>query len=143
MAYTSGQIAKMAGVNVETIRFYERKGLLVPAGRRPSGFRQFSTGAVVRIRFIKRAQELGFSLTEIQDLLSLSIDSDTVCADVRIRIDGKLQLIEEKVADLTRISSVLSGMLRTCEERGTTEDCPMLDALEDISDTSPFAEGGK
>ena len=130
MAYTSGQIAKMAGVNVETIRFYERKGLLTAAGRRPSGFRQFSKEAVARIRFIKRAQELGFSLREIQELLALRIDSDAVCADVRKRTEAKVHVIEEKVEDLKRIHSVLLGLLKTCDKSGTTEECPILDALE-------------
>jgi len=141
MAYTSGQVAKLAGVNVETIRFYERKGLLKPAGRRPSGFRQFSADAVTRIRFVKRAQELGFSLAEIQELLALRVDSDTVCADVRARTEAKVVAIEQKLVDLKRIHVVLEQLLQTCDKNESTEDCPILGALEDLSADSPFADG--
>jgi Hg(II)-responsive transcriptional regulator len=140
MSFTIGQIAKMAGVNVETIRFYERKGLLKPAGRQPSGFRQFSTDAVTRIRFIKRSQELGFSLVEIKELLALRVDSDSVCADVKSRTEAKVHVIEQKLEDLQRIRSVLLRLLETCDQSGTSEECPLLDALEE-SNGAPFTAG--
>ncbi len=92
---TIGQLAKSAGVGVETVRFYERKGLLAEPNRRPSGYRQYDEEVVNRLRFIKRAKELGFTLAEIKELLSLRRNPTTTCADVKRRS-------EEKIDDATR-----------------------------------------
>src|SRR4051812_35457550 len=94
---TVGQVAGRAGVGVETVRFYEREGLLERPSRLPSGYRQYDAGVVARLRFIRRAKELGFTLNEIGELLSLRLDPDTTAADVRRRAEGKLADIEAKI----------------------------------------------
>src|SRR5688572_27027868 len=94
---TIGQLAKRAGVNLETIRYYERRGLLSEPPRRASGYRQYRPDVVARIRFIKRAQELGFSLNEIHELLSLRVEAATVCSDVKQRAEAKVAEIEQKM----------------------------------------------
>src|SRR5437867_898580 len=105
--FSISQVARQAGVGVETIRFYERKGLIKEAPRRESGYRQFSLDAVKRIRFIKRAQELGFSLSEIADLLSLRAVPYSSCKDVKRRAEAKLADIERKLQDLQRMKNTL------------------------------------
>src|SRR5262245_52061246 len=93
---TIGQVARLAGVGVETIRFYEREGLLTKPKRRPSGYRVFAPDAVGRIQFIKKAKQLGFSLKEIRDLLSLRVDSRATKADVKKHVDAKIDEIDER-----------------------------------------------
>ncbi len=85
---TIGQLARRADVGVETVRFYQRKGLLAEPDRRPSGYRQYDEAIVDRLRFIKRAKELGFTLNEIKELLSLRLDPSTTCADVKNRAEA-------------------------------------------------------
>src|SRR5947208_10875572 len=100
---TIGQVAKYAGVGVETLRFYEREGLIEEPPRRESGYRQYSADVVKRILFIKRAKELGFSLGEIQELLSLRVDPETTCTDVKRQAEARIADIEHKIADLVRM----------------------------------------
>src|SRR5436309_5094914 len=97
---TTGQLARRGGVNLESIRFYERQGLLPKPPRTFSGYRVFSEDSVRRIRFVKRAQELGFSLREIKELLALRLEPGTSCADVRRRAEAKLSDIDRKISDL-------------------------------------------
>ncbi len=97
---TTGQLAKQAQVNVETIRYYERRGLLPEPPRRWSGYREYSQADVAHLRFIKRAKELGFSLSEISELLSLRVDPDTTCDDVQQRTEIKIADIEAKIQTL-------------------------------------------
>ena len=104
---TIGQIARSAGVGVETVRFYERQGLLQEPARKESGYRQYPEDVVARLRFIKRAKELGFSLKEIKELLALRVDPDTTCADVRSRAEAKIADVEEKIKALQRIKKAL------------------------------------
>jgi len=127
---TIGQVAKRAGVGVETVRFYEREGLIAEPDRRPSGYRQYQPDAVQRIRFIRHAKELGFSLKEISELLSLRVDPDSTCADVRQRAHDKIADIEEKMASLARMKSALVRLVTKCRGEGPTTDCPILEEID-------------
>lgn len=127
---TTGQVARRAGVNVETVRFYERKGLIQEPPRRESGYRQYSSRVVERIRFIKRAQELGFSLREIEELLSLRAQGPDACPDVRARAEVKIADIEDKVATLERMRAVLTRLIDECAHHMPEDACPILEALE-------------
>ena len=127
----TGQVAQRAGVNVETLRFYERKGLLEAPPRRASGFREYPEEVVVRIRFIKRAQQLGFSLREILELLKLAVDGETVCAEVRTRTEKKIADIEERIAGLRRMHAVLRELTEACAAGTPTGECPILASLEE------------
>jgi MerR family mercuric resistance operon transcriptional regulator len=106
---TIGQLARKGRVNVETIRYYERRGLIPEPPRRESGYRQYSQDAVARIHFIKRAKELGFSLKEISELLFLRVDPYTTCGDVKKRAEVKIADIEEKIRDLQRMKEALNA----------------------------------
>ncbi len=127
---TIGQLARNAAVGVETVRFYERKGLLEEPDRRPSGYRQYDEAVVDRLRFIRRAKELGFTLNEIKELLSLRIDPATTCADVRQRAETKIVDIEDKMRSLRRMKKALLKLTESCSGRGPVDDCPILEALD-------------
>lgn len=127
---TIGQVAKQAGIGVETVRFYEREGLLEAPERRPSGYRQFDEGIVARLRFIRRAKELGFTLNEIKELLSLKVDPSSTCADVKKRAEAKITDIDAKIDSLVLMKRALMRLTEACSGRGTTSDCPILDALD-------------
>lgn len=131
MALTIGEVAKEAGVGVETIRFYERKGLIDRPSRPMSGFRRYDGQMPRRIRFIRHAQQLGFSLREIRDLLDLRVDPNVSCADVRAKAVAKVDEVEEKLASLTRMRDTLLAITRSCAGEGPTSECPILDALEE------------
>jgi MerR family copper efflux transcriptional regulator len=126
---TIGQLARKAQVNVETIRYYERRGLIPEPPRRQSGYRQYSEDAVSRIQFIKRAKELGFSLKEISELLSLRVDPDTTCGDVKKRAEVKIAEVEEKIRALQRIKKALTKLVVLCRGSGPTSECPIMEAL--------------
>ncbi len=126
----TGELAQEAGVNVETLRFYERKGLLPDPPRRASGYREYPPEAVGRIRFIKRAQELGFSLREIQELLALRVRPDTTCTQVRKRAKEKVVNVQQKIADLQAIERALKKLVSTCSGRGPIAECPILEHLD-------------
>ncbi len=128
--YTIGQLAKEAGVNLATVRYYERRGLLREPPRTPSGHRQYSDDDLKRIRFIKSTQALGFSLTEIAELLSMRVTADGTCRDVRQRIEDKLSDIEDKIAALQKIKKALQNLERSCPGAGPLDDCPILAALD-------------
>jgi MerR family mercuric resistance operon transcriptional regulator len=128
---TIGKVARLAGVGVETIRFYEREGLIEEPPRRASGYRQYPEETVARIRFIKRAKELGFSLKEIKELLELRIDPETTCEDIRRRASAKISDIKEKIATLQKMKAALEKLTAACRGRGPISECPILEALED------------
>lgn len=130
MPMTIGQVASNAGVNVQTIRYYERRGLISEPERTPSGYRQYPDDAVRRVGFIKRAQELGFSLNEISELLKLRVRSATACAAVERRTRSKIAVVEEKIADLRRMKHVLEQLVAACVTREHTGECPILEAME-------------
>ena len=127
---TTGKLAKRGGVNLESIRFYEREGLLPAPPRTASGYRKFPPDSVRRVRFIKRAQDLGFTLREIKELLSLRVDPAGSCADVRRRAEAKLQDIGRKIHDLRRMQGALARLAAACPGRGATGDCPILESLD-------------
>ncbi len=131
-AMTIGKAARQAGVGIETIRFYERKGL-VDQPPKPifGGFRVYPEDTVRRIRFIRQAQELGFSLREINELLSLRADPATDCADVRERAQAKLEEVNCKIAHLDVIRAALEELIAACPGRGALRACSILEALTD------------
>ena len=124
-----GELARRAGVGVETVRFYEREGLLEEPARRESGYRQYGEGVVARLRFIRRAKDHGFTLREIKELLALSNDPDATRGDLRARAGAKVADVEARVRDLLRIKAALVGLIDRCDGHGPLEVCPILDAL--------------
>ncbi|MBI1310058.1 MerR family DNA-binding protein [bacterium] len=125
-----GQLAKRAGVDVETVRYSAREGLLVEPQRRQSGYRQYRNDTVGRLLFIRRAKELGFTLKEISELLSLRIDEDKTCADVRQQAEAKLVDIEERIRSLQRMKRALVKLTRQCQGSSPTSECPILESLD-------------
>jgi MerR family copper efflux transcriptional regulator len=130
-ALTIGEVAKAAEVGVETVRFYEREGLIAEPPRRRSGYREYPPDTVRRLRFIRRAKELGFTLKEISELLDLRVDPTRSCADVRTIAKTKMADIEHKMLDLARIQAALTELVRGCRGKGPTSACPILDALDE------------
>jgi Hg(II)-responsive transcriptional regulator len=126
----TGELAKRAGVNVETLRFYERKGLLPGPPRRASGCREYPVDSVRVIRFITRAQELGFSLREIRELLALQVQPGVTCAEVRDKAEQKAAEVRRKIADLTAFERALQKLTASCSGRGPATDCPILEHLD-------------
>jgi MerR family copper efflux transcriptional regulator len=122
-----GAIAKRAGVGVDTVRYYERAGLLEPRQRLASGYRRYTDDEVARLRFIRRAQALGFSLKEIQELLSLSTKRDV--ARVKRTAEAKLKDIDSRIAELQRVRGGLAVLVNACPGHGRMVDCPILQAL--------------
>jgi len=130
MKMTISQAARLAGVGVETVRFYEREGLLDQPARPDSGYRQYTPDVVKRIQFIRRAKELGFSLKEIHELLTLRVEPKSSCADVKRQAEAKMDEIERKIEDLLRMKRALGQVAERCSGNGPRESCPILDALE-------------
>ncbi len=126
---TIGRLAQLGGVNLETVRYYERRGLLAKPPRTEAGYRQFPPDSPQRLRFIKRAQELGFPLDEVGELLTLRHDPEQNRADVHARAAAKVENIEQKIETLAAMKSVLSGLIERCEQCGS-DDCPILASLE-------------
>ena len=126
---TISQLAKHAGVNVETVRYYERRGLLPAPLRSASGYRQYSQDDVAYLRFIRRAQTLGFSLKEIVELLALRVAPETTCEDVRKQAQHKMADVEAKIHTLNRIKGALQQLIVACSGQGPTSACPILEAL--------------
>ena len=127
---TIGQIARRAGVGVETVRFYERQGLLEEPERRESGYRQYTEEVVYRLRFIRRAKELGFTLKEIRELMAFRRDPSATRADVRQQAKAKIADIEAKIRDLQRMKEALHKLTASCRGHGPASGCPILEALD-------------
>ncbi|HKL19782.1 MAG TPA: heavy metal-responsive transcriptional regulator [Halalkalibaculum sp.] len=125
-----GEVASRAGVNKETVRYYEKRELIPEPDRRRSGYRIFTKRHIDQIKFIKRAQELGFTLSEIKELLELRLDGNTSCEQVRKKAESKLGEVEEKIKDLKGIKTVLGDLIDNCRADRTTEECVILSALE-------------
>ncbi len=125
-----GQLAQRAGVGVETVRFYEREGLISEPPRRPSGYRDYPPETVTRIQFIRRAKDLGFSLKEISELLELRVRPRRNCALGKRTADAKIADIDTKVAALRRMRRALTHLTKACEERTPTTECPILTSLD-------------
>ncbi len=127
---TIGELARAAGVKVATLRYYERRGLVTPPPRSPSGYRLYPPQALERVRFIKSAQALGFSLREIAELLALRHDPQGTCAQVKARAQAKIAEIDAKIATLQEIRQELAQLSARCRGEGPLRACPILDALE-------------
>jgi Hg(II)-responsive transcriptional regulator len=125
-----GQVAKEADVNIDTVRYYERRGLLPPPKRKKSGYRQYLGDTVKRIRFIRHAQELGFSLDEIAELLSLKLDPVAACGNVKKKAEGKIAEIEGKIEMLQKMREALRCLVEMCVENRQVSECPILEALD-------------
>ena len=127
---TRAKIARRARVNIETVRYYEQRELIPKPARSAAGYRVYSEDYVERIRFIKRAQELGFTLKEIVELLSLRIDPDTDRGEVKQRAEAKLADIEGKIRDLERMKQALTTLATACSGCGPTSECPNLEGMQ-------------
>src|SRR5215472_86950 len=127
---TIGRLARAVGVNLETVRYYERRGLLLKPPRSRSGYRLFPAEAKRRLRFIRRAQELGFSLGEIRELLSLRVAPTAKSADVRRRAQTKITDIEAKIRSLQSMKKALRELTKTCSGCGSVRECPILESLD-------------
>ncbi len=125
-----GEVARRAGVNLQTVHYYERRGLLPSPPRTDANYRSYPAGAVLRVRFIKRAQDLGFTLKEIEELLSLRATPRAGCADVRGRAEAKVRDIDEKIRTLEAMRRALTKLVGECSGRGPVTDCPILEALD-------------
>lgn len=130
-ALTVGKLARQSGVAIETLRYYERRGLLPEAERTAAGYRLFRADTVRRLRFIRRAQTLGFSLDEIAELLSLSDDARRSAAEVKSLTQRKIADIEVRIRDLQRMKRGLTRLDQQCSGHGSTDECPILAALAD------------
>ena len=130
MDMTIGKAAQNAGVGIETIRFYERKGLIEqPPKPMSSGFRSYPRETIERIQFIRQAQELGFSLREVEELLSLHANPSADCTDVREQAQAKLEEVDQKVAQLQKIAAALNDLIAACPGKGALRECSILTAL--------------
>ncbi len=126
---TIGELAKQSNVNLETIRFYEREALLPKPPRLRSGYRSFPAESVQQVRFIKRAQELGFSLREIKELLALRNEPRSASADVKGRVEQKISEIDRKMKALREMKKELVLLASTCSGATTIESCPIMESL--------------
>ena len=130
-----GQLAQHAGVAIDTVRYYERQGLLPPPQRRASGYRQYGEQDISRLRFIRRAKELGFSLQEIQDLLRLSGNQDADRAEVRALAQHRLADIERKLRELEAMRATLANLVGHCSGHGSLDGCPIIESLAQFDPT--------
>jgi Hg(II)-responsive transcriptional regulator len=128
---TIGEVADLAGVPAATVRYYERRGLIAPAPRTAAGYRRYGPDAAHRLRFIRHAQALGFSLKEIQELLALRVQDPAACPHVEESAREKLRLIRKRVRELERMQRTLERLVRSCRARRPTDECPVLAALEE------------
>ena len=127
---TIGDVAKEAKVNIETLRYYERRGLLERPPRSLSNYRLYSEDAVRRVQFIKRAQERGFSLKDIKEFLSLRAAPKTGCGEIRAHAEAKIKDIDEKIRSLMAMKSALSTLVSECSGQGPLTECPILESLD-------------
>lgn len=128
---TVGKVAARAGVKIDTLLYYERQGVIAPPERNGSNYRIYTEDAVLRVRFVKRAQELGFTLAEIKQLLELRVSEDASCADVRDQALAKVTDLDQKIRSLQAMRRVLSKLADECSGQGPVSECPILDALNE------------
>ena len=133
--FTVGQLARAVGVNIQTLRYYERLNLLKPIARKPSGYRLYGEEEERRLRFIKNAQRLGFTLHEIAELLNLRVSSVARSSDVQRKVETKLVQVEAKVRELRALARALRGLIHTCKAGQPTDRCPILRSLKDEPNT--------
>jgi MerR family copper efflux transcriptional regulator len=128
-----GEVAQSADVGIETIRYYEREGLLPVPRRRSSGYREYDETAIARLQFIRRTKQLGFSLNEIKQLVSLWFNGSARCAHVRERAAEKVADIEDKIRSLQRMKRTLKKLIAQCESRDSLDECPLLEGLGGVN----------
>jgi MerR family copper efflux transcriptional regulator len=126
---TIGAVAAQARVHIETLRYYERRGLIERPPRSVSNYRLYPEDAVRRVRFIKRAQELGFSLKDIKALLSLRAAPEAECGEIRTHAEAKIKDIDEKIGSLMAMQRALSNLVAECSGQGPLTECPILESL--------------
>lgn len=125
-----GQVAKQAGIKVETVRFYEREALIKPPARAANGYRQYTPETVRRIHFIRHAKVLGFTLAEIGELLSLKATADASCAEVQTRTEAKIADIETRIESLSAMKAALLKLVQACHGDTPASECPILEAID-------------
>jgi MerR family copper efflux transcriptional regulator len=130
MALTIGQVARAANVHVETLRYYERRGLVPRPPRSPSLYRRYPEDTVPRVQFVKHAQDLGFSLREIRQLLSLRASPQARCADVKRRAETKIEEVEAKLRALKAMRRALARLVAQCDGKLPASACPILESLD-------------
>ena len=130
MGLKIGEVAERGGVNLQTIRYYEREKLLPEPPRLASGYRVYPDQTVRRIRFIKRAQEIGFTLAEIRELLAIRISADRDSSDVRTLAQTKINDIDEKIQTLQRMKKALGRITQRCSGCGPASECPILESID-------------
>lgn len=130
ITYKVGEAARKAGVNKETLRYYEKRKLIATPDRRRSGYRIFTQRHIDQVKFIKRAQELGFTLSEIKELLELRMDENTTCSEVKGEAEEKYRDVVAKIKDLQQIKATLIELIDSCSGNGPKRECPILYALE-------------
>ncbi len=128
--FTIGTLARRGGVEVQTVLYYERRGLLPPVGRRASGYRVYDEGSLKRLRFIRRAKELGFTLKECGELLALRVEGEADCDGVRGRAEAKLRDVEGRIRTLNAVRGVLKDLVGACKKRRPSDECPILRSIE-------------
>lgn len=129
--FTIGELAKQASINIQTIRYYERRNLVWPSERSSSGYRFYTSEELKRILFIKNAQDLGFTLKEIQELLSLRNRTQQSCSAVQKKAEKKLEDIRSKMHVLKKMERVLVGLVSDCTNRSLSSSCPFLKKIEE------------
>lgn len=126
----TGQVAQRAGVNLQTVRYYERRGLLREPPRRESGYREYGQDSVQAVRFIKRAQQLGFSLAEVEQLLHLAVGGPEACEAAQVVAKHRIDELDQRIADLQAMRAALDRLLQTCTRSRAERECPLLHTLE-------------
>lgn len=125
-----GQVAKQSGLTVETVRYYEKRGLIPEPQRLDSGYRVYPESILTRLNFINRCKDLGFSLQEISELLSIQIDPDNSSALVKEQVEHKIELVKEKISELQKLQASLVQLSGMCCGEGSVSDCPIIDFLK-------------
>lgn len=129
MTMNIGEVAALAGVPTARVRYYERRGLIAKAPRTSSGYRKYGSNTAQRLRFIKRAQELGFTLDDIRELLDLRVGDPTACPAVEAKARDKIAQVQRMIRELMRMQDVLEGLAESCRTHLPTDECPILETL--------------
>jgi MerR family transcriptional regulator, copper efflux regulator len=129
-----GEVARRVGIPIDTVRYYERNGLLPPPARRASGYRDYHDSDIARLNFVLRAKALGFTLIEIRELLDLSDVAEGDMGNIRELAAGKLRDIEQRIGQLARVRDALKGLVEACPGRGHVSGCPIRSALFDLQE---------
>lgn len=140
MGYKIGELSRLTGCNIETLRYYEREGLLPAPPRGDNGYRYYPTDTVARVRFILHAKQLGFTLSDIAELLSIQVQKDTsTCADVKHIAQQKLEMIQRKISELDAMYHALEKVAQACDgSENSAHHCTILQALESEATGFPF-----